>query len=265
MYTADQFTEYVYSAFVKNRSDLGFEIVAELQIRASDAENSTVIYLDNLYKSYQLDPSDVDEQIAHFINAFPLQEEEDDAIDPAAIVPVVKDIGFLDEIAQLIEEQQGDEGEQVSAVYQEYNEKLVILFAIDSEQGISYLFDDTLAGLGLPADDLLPLAVENLGNLLPEIDLHFQDGLYMITAGGNYEASLLLLDSIWTKDNFPVQGSIVISIPSRDVLLVTGTEETEGLSKIKEYAASVYESASYRILPDLFVWNGERFISSEGL
>jgi uncharacterized protein YtpQ (UPF0354 family) len=81
----------------------------------------------------------------------------------------------------------------------------------------------------------------------------------MITAGGNFEASLILLDDIWTKENMPVDGQIVIAIPTRDLLLVTGSKNIEGISKIKSMAAEAWGQGPYQLLPDLFIWNGKRF------
>ena len=39
---------------------------------------------------------------------------------------------------------------------------------------------------------------------------------------------------MWTKDQFPVKGDIVVYVPSRDTVLITGSEDEEGLSRIKE-------------------------------
>jgi uncharacterized protein YtpQ (UPF0354 family) len=75
----------------------------------------------------------------------------------------------------------------------------------------------------------------------------------MVTAGGTYEASLLLFDSIWSSDNFNVDGELVVAIPSRDLLLVTGSRDKEGLEQLRKLAVKTVEEASYRLTPELFV------------
>ena len=58
-----------------------------------------------------------------------------------------------------------------------------------------------------------------------------------MSAGGNYEASLLLIDDIWSSGQVKVNGDIVVAIPTRDVLLVTGSRNRSGLKRVRELAA----------------------------
>ena len=81
----------------------------------------------------------------------------------------------------------------------------------------------------------------------------------MLFAGGTYESSLILFESIWNKENFPVKGDIVIAIPNRDVVLVTGTENKSGLNHIQRSTDDLYENGSYQISNKIFVWNGDKF------
>lgn len=68
----------------------------------------------------------------------------------------------------------------------------------------------------------------------------------MLVADGNYEASLLLADEIWQSKQIPVKGDYVVAIPSRDTLLITGSEDVENLAKIKELATSTAKDSPYR-------------------
>lgn len=56
----------------------------------------------------------------------------------------------------------------------------------------------------------------------------------MLVADGTYEASLILFDGIWTKEQFPVKGDIVIYVPSRDLVLITGSEDKANLAKVHD-------------------------------
>ena len=44
----------------------------------------------------------------------------------------------------------------------------------------------------------------------------------MLTAGGNYEATLILLPEVWESVAEMVSGQIVAAVPARDVLYFTG-------------------------------------------
>ena len=54
------------------------------------------------------------------------------------------------------------------------------------------------------------LAVENLKRVLPKIELRCDVEVMLMSAGGNYEASLLLIDDIWSSGQVNVNGDIVV-------------------------------------------------------
>ncbi len=75
-------------------------------------------------------------------------------------------------------------------------------------------------------------------NYLPDISSQGNNVLSVLKADGNYEASLILMEEIWTRDNFDVAGDIVVFVPARDVVLVTGSEDIEGLTLARELIAT---------------------------
>jgi uncharacterized protein YtpQ (UPF0354 family) len=80
----------------------------------------------------------------------------------------------------------------------------------------------------------------------------------MLTAGGDYEASLLLLDSIWSGGEMELKGEMVVAIPTRDLLLVTGSKDPEGIEKVKRMVKEA-SSGAYRLTQKLFVYRSGRF------
>jgi len=113
--------------------------------------------------------------------------------------------------------------------------------------------------LNIGRDYLLRLSIDNLNSILPEINRLGGNGTYGITAGGNFEASLILTNDIWTKENFPVDGEFVIAISNRDLLFITGSNHKTEIEKIKKIAAESYNTGDHPISPYLFKWNGNRF------
>ena len=55
----------------------------------------------------------------------------------------------------------------------------------------------------------------------------------ILVADGTYEASMLLFDDLWNEKNFPVKGDIVVFVPSRDTVIITGSKDKDGISKAK--------------------------------
>ena len=111
-------------------------------------------------------------------------------------------------------------------VYEDLNSDLIILYAEDSQKNIRYLTPADLEKVNIDRKELRNLACENLKKLLPKIERQGANGLYMITAGGDYEASLLLFGSMWIDMQKDVHGDVVVAIPTRDLLIVTGSDVT---------------------------------------
>jgi hypothetical protein len=83
----------------------------------------------------------------------------------------------------------------------------------------------------------------------------------MLSAGGDYEASLILFEEIWSNpDNFAAAGQPVISIPNRDMILVTGSEELGKMEIIKKITAEAYSNGHHSLSPYLYKWDGTHFV-----
>ena len=81
----------------------------------------------------------------------------------------------------------------------------------------------------------------------------------MLTAGGDYEASLILEESIWTQENFIINGEIVIGVPARDLVLITGSEDEEGIKRLKETIIEVNQTGNHLVSDKLFIWRNGKF------
>ncbi len=72
--------------------------------------------------------------------------------------------------------------------------------------------------------------IENLERHVAGFEVVGDDGLYLIKGADSYEASLILLDSIWTERQLAVKGDFVVFMPSRNFFLVTGSEDRQSLA-----------------------------------
>jgi uncharacterized protein YtpQ (UPF0354 family) len=151
-------------------------------------------------------------------------------------------------------------GKDIEGVYEKYNAQLIITYAEDTKNNISYLTNDDIKSLNISLGYIKSIAVSNLDNLLTDIKRKGGDGFFMITAGGDYEASIILLDSIITKESLPVNGDFIIAIPNRDLLLITGSNDKAGILKIRDLAKKQFETGNYKISPFLYKWNGNKFL-----
>ena len=81
----------------------------------------------------------------------------------------------------------------------------------------------------------------------------------MLTAGGDYEASLILFNSLWEDLRKEVHGDIVFGIPSRDLLVATGSEDKQNIEKLKQIVQKGFGEGSYRLTPKLFIMSDGKF------
>jgi uncharacterized protein YtpQ (UPF0354 family) len=256
------FTSEFATALRNSSPELNVEIVRDMELKVTTAAgHESTSFLDNAYETYKLDPKAKDEVIKRFVAAgletiTGLQTSE--SIDKTRIVPVVKDRPWIEEARNAMIARGAKKLPE--NVFEDLNSDLVVLYAEDSPKNIRYLEPKDLENAHIERKDLRTLACQNLKRLLPKIERHGANGLYMISAGGDYEASLLLLDSIWTDMKKEVTGDVVVAIPTRDLLVVTGSENREGIGKMKQIVQKAASEGSYRLTTKLFVFRDGHFL-----
>jgi uncharacterized protein YtpQ (UPF0354 family) len=75
-----------------------------------------------------------------------------------------------------------------------------------------------------------------------------------------YEASPLLSDHIWSSGQVKVQGDIVVAIPAKDALLLTGSQNRNGLAGIRKMVAELTAQQRYALTDTLFVYRNGRCV-----
>jgi uncharacterized protein YtpQ (UPF0354 family) len=110
---------------------------------------------------------------------------------------------------------------------------LIVVYAFDRPQLFAYARIPELEALGVSPAEAFTLAKENLrARLPPSLDTRGDGRSFMILAGGNYEASLLLLDEIWEQFAQRLPGRLLACVPARDVCLVSSTETSGGFASL---------------------------------
>ena len=203
----------------------------EVEMTYSNGETSTA-YLDNAYMNYRSSPGELDVIINAYINALTKSSSDVKSnIEKEHIFPVIKDRGYMEQITKLMNH--SSKGE-LPFYYEKLNDVLYVLYAIDTPSSIKFMPKEDINALGVEEGELRNLSMSNLMNA--NVSLQIQGDrstISMVVADGIYEASFLLYDDLWTKENFPVKGDIVVYVPSRDVLIVTGSEDTESLETVR--------------------------------
>lgn len=258
-YSPDEFTERFVAAIEESAQTGSVEIVDTLQLKVIDADdNETSFFLGNAYEIYLQDEESLDDVIAIYVAS--LEEtitHESSTLLVENVVPIVKDDAWAAEVAASLRAS-GAESE-IQYFVEPLAEGLDVFYAEDTPSNIRYLDKQLLLDAGVEIETIRQQAVDNLLAILPDIEVHGSDGLFMITADGNYEASLLLVNEIWTPLNFDIRGDIVISIPARDMLLVSGSENTEELAQMIEIIDEIYSESPYHLTRELYVRRDDKW------
>jgi uncharacterized protein YtpQ (UPF0354 family) len=251
--TSTQFTERFVSALQAEMPKAKISAASELKISVRRGGGTLAeVSLDNAYRSYQADPG----RFAELVKAYVLALAEDHStarttLDRARIVPVIKTHAWLAELRNTLRPQHA---EPIADVF---NAELVVVYAEDSKGRTRYL---TSAEIVEDRKTLRALAVQNLRRILPKIELRQHgDAFALVTAGGDYEASLLLLDEMWSGEQIKVSGDIVVAVPAKDVLFVTGSRNRKGLKAVRAMIPE-FSKGPHGLTEKLFVYRAGKFV-----
>ena len=236
--------------------DLDVRVVGELELAIGhgEGEGGNRAYLHNAYRMYQGEaPAGRDELVDRFVRSF---ADAARGLEPRreAIIPIIKDRGWLAEVGASLQAMGGTPQEKV---HEDLNDELVVVYALDTPSNIAYLLPGMLEELGVQRDELRALAVRNLRGLLPGIEVHRGPQIGMVTADGNYEASLLLFDDLWAREAERLRGAPVAAVPARDLLLFADGADAEAVAQLRTLASKMRDDATYALTDRLFIREGE--------
>jgi uncharacterized protein YtpQ (UPF0354 family) len=103
---------------------------------------------------------------------------------------------------------------------------------------------------------LRELAVRNLRRAVPRIATQREGGAYMLVAGGTFDSSLLLLEDLWQQIAPSVHGELVACVPTRDVMLYSGSSAPEAIEDLRQTALRMLSVGEATLSGALLRWTG---------
>lgn len=95
--TLPQFSAKFVEALQARHPQLPVEIISDSELRIPSGDSHNTIFLDNAYKTYLQDP-EAEQDIIHRFLASVVMTGEDRPLDRERIVPVIKDVAWIQEI-----------------------------------------------------------------------------------------------------------------------------------------------------------------------
>jgi|GEM_PF-6370062 len=202
-------------------------------------------FLHNHFAEYRLDPSCLSRLLS--VCVFTMKDQFKHTMDLDALMPLVRNCAFL--------EQTSSAG-QPTPYHDTINGDLCLFYVIDDSLTMTFVSQDSAQ----PYDsmcDLRLIALDNLERILPEIRMHQFERCLVLTAGGYYEASLLLLDKLWSPETLPVKQDYVVGVPNRDLLLVVSSQDSVAIRELRGHVSRFYTEFGYPVSAKLFIRRGE--------
>lgn len=230
----------------------------QLQIEFGRGGGSATLSLANAYDLYLNDPHHLKEVIRLYVEGVspPARNAMTSPIDRSRVIPVIKNREWFDHVQRLLKA----EGKELQYSEGPFTSELIVVYAEDTSKAMRFLFSGDNVG---DRSQLNELALNNLIRILPKIEMRAgADNAWLISAGGDYESSLLLLADIWSGGQIKVDGDIVVAVPAKDALLVTGSRNAPGITRLRKFAAEVASGAS-GLTKALFVYRGGKFATFE--
>lgn len=227
----------------------------QLQISYGAGRGIAAVSLANIYDLYLKDPQHLKEVIRFYVEGIspPVRNAMTNPVDRTRIIPVVKNRQWFDHVQRLLKA----EGKELQYSEGPFTSELIVVYAEDTSKATRFLSSrDNVGDRG----QLSELALANLIRILPKIEMRAAaDETWLISAGGDYESSLLLMDNLWTSGQIKVDGEIIVAVPAKDALLVTGSRNTAGIARLRKFAADVVGGA-YGLTKTLFVYRDGKFV-----
>jgi uncharacterized protein YtpQ (UPF0354 family) len=241
-----EYTKQYAEVLIKEFPNVSFSIIDERTIDARYSDNLIRLSVDNAYIAYQSNPDSLPQIMANYITSLRSAINQVDEVTADKIVPVIKPLSYLNMTTHA-------GGPKINpGIYETYNDEFMIMYALDLPVNVRGIGESDLTTLGITRESLLEISINNLMKIIPGIQVKGGNGLFMVMAGGTYESSLILHHDIIHKDNFKVNGELVVAIPNRDILLVTGSNDTENLAKAAAIANKMFAENNYPISSYLY-------------
>ncbi|NML45963.1 hypothetical protein HHL11_19605 [Ramlibacter sp. G-1-2-2] len=150
----------------------------------------------------------------------------------------------------------------VAVAYQGFG----VFFAVDEGSYYGLLSRRQLREAELDPQDLLRLGLGNLagwagGDGGPEFRLEQSGAATALLARGQFEASLVLLDSLWDS---LAPGGVVVAMPAPDVLAFCDPRSREGIAELRAIVQRLEQSGARMLVRELFVRRDGRWTEFTG-
>jgi uncharacterized protein YtpQ (UPF0354 family) len=139
------------------------------------------------------------------------------------------------------------EDDQHAPVLDEFVGGLFVGYSFGPPFGKRLITWQDLERIEEPRRNLRKHAAANLEAKLSEVAVHGQPPALMLGFDG-LASTLLLAESVWTGLADSVPGELVVGVPARDVVIVTGSQSRPGLERVRRAVNRMFFAGDRHLL-----------------
>lgn len=228
-----------------------YEFVEPLDLKVTGLPQwtSATLNLERAYREFCERPETFDALVERWVATID-PAKHSDGIDPAILVPMLKNRSWVPGHSG----QGGTSGESAGGNgmwIEDFNAELVVAYAMYRDS-FQFCQADWVRNSTVDIEELRARAISNLAERTRRWDVTPFHSVYLINVGGNFEASLLLLNE-WREDSrLKVDGALFVAVPERDSLIVAQDDSPATIWALADMAASGYRKFPYPISPLIF-------------
>jgi hypothetical protein len=184
-------------------------------------------------------------------NSVPYEPTLDEA--RPMMIPIIRNMGGILGVERSRTEEEGNP--RVPFQFRRFGEDCIELLALDQPDTITSLTHGPPEEWGLTLDQALVIAHENLRDATSERWEEVSPGVFRGAWGDSYGPSRALLPDV--LERAPVKGRPVFMIPTRDVFLVTGDRDENGVLAMTELSHQAFETNGRWVSALAFTYDGD--------
>ena len=134
-----------------------------------------------------------------------------------------------------------------------FSHEMAVFYAYDDGSNFTYVTEAMREEAGLSVEELHELALANLAGRFREMELHQGGGMLVLTGDGNFEASMILLDTVWDQLAHHFPNGAIAALPARDVLGLCDAQDNSALNRLRVTAQKLWDDdAEHLLAKDLY-------------
>ncbi|MFL1494383.1 DUF1444 family protein [Pseudomonas antarctica] len=256
--TEDAFAE----KFIKAARDAGFSepleyVPKEFRLKHGDGG---YFNLHNAFSDYQsadkAHKSDVLKGYVSTLLGYKTQAPQSFEDVKPLLRPVIRNLAMLEEVRLHHVRTEGWDA-PYTAVHQTLGKDCVTLLAVDYPETTSTLTEGPKENWGVSLDEALAVAVGNLREATQEAFDEIVPGLYVGRWNDGYDTSRVLLPDVLQRA--AIKGRPVFMIPTRDILMVAGDKDEEGIRHMVEVSFKAMESGR-AVSSQVYTYDDQRIV-----